>query len=138
MSLDKLTTIRRTVRDPVADCPQYTSANLPEPTMSLEEIQALWRTVRSPLADRPQFNPTKPTRDNIVSGQISNTTADCPALLGGPSAVRVFNIARQAAASAAAAAAVHRRRRRTTGGGKGQGAQVTHHESILAVGSGEG
>ena len=57
---------------------------------------------------------------------------------GSRSAVRLFNIARQAAASTAAAAAVHRRRRRTMEGEKGRGAQITHHESILAIGSGGG
>ena len=65
--------------------------------------------------------------------------ADRPAPLGGPSAVHLLDTTRQAAASEAAAmAAVLRRRRRTTVGEKGPGAQVTHHGSIPAVGSGGG
>ena len=43
--------------------------------------KTLRRTVRSPIADRPQLNPANPTRDNIVSGQISSFN-------GGPSALQ--------------------------------------------------
>ena len=79
----------------------------------------------------------RPARANDVSRPTLILVADCPPPLGGPSAVRLFDTTRQAAAGAAVVA-VHRRRRRTTEGEKGRGAQITHHESILAIGSGGG
>jgi len=69
----------RTVRSPLADCPQYTYAKPPDTTASLDKFLIL-------SADRLQLSNSGPsavqfcetTRDNSVSGQISNPT-------GGPS-----------------------------------------------------
>ena len=71
----------------MADRPQFNFADPPEPTMSLDKLQNY-------SADCPLQNigPSavqlrKTTRGIDASGQILNSIADRPALLGGPSAV---------------------------------------------------
>ena len=84
----------RTICAPVAGRPQFNSTDPQEPTTFLDKFQSIRRTVRSNIADRPQFNPANPTRDNIVSGQILISTADCPLSNSGPSAVQFCEIIR--------------------------------------------
>ena len=55
VSGQKLQILRRTVRSPLADRPQFNSAKPPEATTPLDKFQTLRRTVRPCLADRPQF-----------------------------------------------------------------------------------
>ena len=55
------------------------------------KLQSIRRTVRSPLADRPRYTCASPPETITPLEQFLNSTADCPAPLGGPSAVHVFN-----------------------------------------------
>ena len=96
-----------------ADCPQYNSADPPEPTTSLDKFQSIRRTGCSNIADCPQFNSAIPPEattplDKIlistVDGpqftllippetitsldKILDYTADCPLSNSGPSAVQ--------------------------------------------------
>jgi len=84
----------RTVRAQVADRPQYNSADPPEPTTSLDKFQSIRRTVRSNIADCPQFNSAILPEATTPLDKILISTADRPALLGGPSAVHSANSTR--------------------------------------------
>ena len=70
-----------------ADCPQFNFADSPEPTTSLDKFQSIRQTVRSNIADCPQFNSAIPPEATTPLDEILISTADRPALLGGPSAV---------------------------------------------------
>ena len=84
----------RTVRAQVADRPQYNSADPPEPTTSLDKFESIRRTVRSNIADCPQFNSAILPEATTPLDKILISTADRPALLGGPSAVYSANSTR--------------------------------------------
>ena len=84
----------RTVRAQVADRPQYNSADPPEPTTSLDKFQSIRRTVRSNIADCPHFKSAIPPEATTPLDKILISTADRPALLGGPSAVHSANSTR--------------------------------------------
>ena len=53
------------------------------------KLQSIRRTVCSPIADRPQYTHANPPETTTSLEQSLNSTADCPAPLGGPSAVQV-------------------------------------------------
>ena len=78
----------------VADRPRFNSADPPEPTTSLDNFKPIRRTVRSKIADCPQFNSAKPPEATTPLDKILISTANCPALLGGPSAVHSANSTR--------------------------------------------
>jgi len=69
-------------------------ANPPETKTSLDNF--LDPTADCPLPHSGQYaiQTCKPTRDNIVSGQISSYTADCPLSNSGPSAVLFYETTR--------------------------------------------
>ena len=81
----------RTVCAQVADRPQYNSADPPDPTTSLDKSQSIRRTIRSNIADCSQFNSAIPPVATTPLDKILISTADRPALLGGPSAVHSVN-----------------------------------------------
>ena len=88
MSLDKLPYIRRTVRPPLADCPQYTYANPPEATTSLEQFLTLPADCPALLGGPSAVNVANPPETAMSLDNILNSTADCPHQNGGPSAVQ--------------------------------------------------
>ena len=95
----KLNPIRRTVRTQTADRPQVNSLKH-RMNRCLQHRYIRWLS-EDPTADRPlphsglsAIQPRKPTRDNIVSGQISSSTADCPLSNSGPSAVLFYGTTR--------------------------------------------
>ena len=57
-------------------------------------FKIIGRTVRSKIADRSQFNSAKPPEATTPLDKFLISTADCPALLGGPSAVHSANSTR--------------------------------------------
>ena len=78
----------------LADRPRFNSADPPEPTTSLDNFKHIRRTVRSKIADCPQFNSVNPPEATTPLDKSLIPTADCPALLGGPSAVHSANSTR--------------------------------------------
>ena len=98
-SLDKLQPIRRTVRSPLADRPQYTCVNPPETTTPLEQF--LNSTADCP---RPSGGPSavqlcRPTRPNYLTGQFLYRLVDCPLTLSGLSAIHPCQTSRDNVAS---------------------------------------
>ena len=75
----------------MADRPRFNSADPPEPTTSLDNFKSIRWTVRSKISDYPQFNSTKPPEATTHLDKFLISTADCPALLGGPSVVYSAN-----------------------------------------------
>ena len=97
--LTKLNPIRRTVRTQTADRPQVNSLKH-RMNRCLQHRYIRWLS-EDPTADRPlplsglsAIQPRKPTRDNIVSGQISSSTADCPLSNSGSSTVLFYGTTR--------------------------------------------
>ena len=84
----KLQSIRRTVRSPLADCPQYTYTNPPETTTSLEQFLILPADCPAPLGGPSAVHVFNPPETEASLDKILDSTADCPRPSGGPSAVK--------------------------------------------------
>ena len=65
-------------------------ANPPETKTSLDNFLDPTADCPLPHSGLSAIQPCKPTKDNIVSGQISSSTADCPLSNSGPSAVLFY------------------------------------------------
>ena len=78
----------RTVRSPLADCPQYTYANPPETTTSLEQFLILPTDCPAPLGGPSAVHVFNPPETATSLDKILDSTADCMRPSGGPSAVQ--------------------------------------------------
>ena len=80
--------ILRTVRSPLADCPQHTYVNPPETTTSLDEFLILTADRPAPLGGPSAVHSAKPPETTTSLDKILDSTADCPLSNSGPSAVQ--------------------------------------------------
>jgi len=88
MSLDKLPSIWRTVRSPLADCPQYTYAHPPEATTSLEHFLKPPADCPATLGGPSAVHIIDVPETTTSMDKLLDSTADCPRPSGGPSAVK--------------------------------------------------
>ena len=78
----------RTVRSPLADCPQYTYANPPETTTSLDRFLILPADHPALLGRPSAVHSVNPPEMTTSLDKILDSTADCPHSISGPSAVQ--------------------------------------------------
>ena len=78
----------RTVRSPLADCPQYTYTKPPETTTSLDKFLILPADRPTPLGGPSAVHSSNPPETTTPLDKILDSTADCPLSNSGPSAVQ--------------------------------------------------
>ena len=78
----------RTVRSPLADCPQYTYAKPPETTASLDKFLILPADHPALLGGPSAVHSSNPPETTTSLDKILDSTANCPLSNSGPSAVQ--------------------------------------------------